>query len=104
MCSVESRKAQPRWPVSIAFLAIGFLYYALPPEFSPGPDWLLLAVITFLLVPTILARRMNRHNINTILGYCILGLVTAALITSLGILISRLFGHKDGPQVDRKSV
>src|SRR5579872_4982643 len=99
MSETISRKTQPRWPASIAVLAIGALHYALPSAFSVGPDWLLLLVIVLLLIPTIVAKRMRKYDLNNFLGYCILALITTALITSVSILIYRLPTHADPPLV-----
>jgi|SRR5579872_2408263 len=96
---ISLKNAQPKWPASIALIAIGFLHYALPSAFSFGPDWLLLLVIVLLLVPAILARKLERYDVSNILGYCILVLITAALVTSLSILIYRLPSHEDQPKV-----
>ncbi len=44
---------EPRWPAILALLAVGGLRLALPESLSAGPDWLLLAVVGLLLVPTV---------------------------------------------------
>ena len=87
-----------RWPATLALLAIGVLHYALPSSLTPGPDWLLLALVVLLLIPAKIARRQGRYDINQVLGYVIMGLVTAELVTSLALLIAGLPSHRDSPK------
>ncbi len=93
-----TRRREPRWPAAVALIAIGALHYALPSSLTPGPDWLLLASVTLLLIPTIIAYQRGRHDINQVLGYIIMGLVTSELIASLGLLIAGLPSHKESPK------
>ena len=52
-----------------------------------GPSWLLLAVVSVLLVPVILARLRGSFALNQSLGYVLLGVVTAAMLWSLDLLV-----------------
>jgi hypothetical protein len=72
---------EPRWPAILAILAVGALYSALPEALRFGPYWLLLAIVSVMLVPTVL------------------GIVTASMIWSLAMLIAGLSSHRDSPQV-----
>jgi Protein of unknown function (DUF1345) len=81
---------EARWPVVVAFLAVTLILLALPHSLVLGPKWLLAAVIAALLVPTTLAHRAGRHDIDRVLGYVISGVVTLALAGSLALLIVRL--------------
>ncbi len=92
------RSREPRWPATLALIAIGGLHYALPSSLTPGPDWLLLVIVTILLIPAIIAHRRGRHGLNQALGYIIMGFVTAALIVSLSLLISGLPSHREQPK------
>lgn len=94
-----NREAEPRWPVVIALLAVGVLHYALPSPISFGPDWLVLGIIVLLLIPTSWARRAGNQTLSEVLGHCISGLITLALITSIVLLIYRLPSHRDSPKV-----
>lgn len=89
---------QPRWPATVALLAIGGLHYALPSDLTLGPDWLLLAGVTFLSIPAIIAHRRGRHDVNQILGYVIMALVTAFLVTSLALLVAGLPSKREDPR------
>jgi hypothetical protein len=44
-------RLEPRWPATLALLAVGGLRLALPESLSLGPAWLLILVIAALLVP-----------------------------------------------------
>ncbi len=88
---------EPRWPASIALIAVGGLQLVLPESISPGPSWLLLVVVAMLLVPTILARRSGNHALNEIFGYVLNSIITLDLVWSVGLLIAALPAHKEGP-------
>lgn len=52
----ETGKArpEPRWPALVAVLALGALYADLPPALVlPASRWLLLAIVSVLLIPTV---------------------------------------------------
>jgi hypothetical protein len=89
---------EPRWPAVIAILAVGALNAVLPEPLSFGPYWLLLVVVSVLLVPTVITYRIGRHDINQVLGHTVLGTVTAGMVWSLGMLITRLPAHSDSPK------
>lgn len=93
-----TREAEPRWPAVLATLAVAGLNAALPEPFSFGPYWLLLAVVLVLLVPTVITHRTGRVQLNQVLGHLVLGTVTASMVWSLAMLISRLPAHADSPQ------
>jgi hypothetical protein len=81
----------------LALLATGGLYYALPERLAAGPNWLLLAVIVVLLIPIVAARRAGHARLHFVLGLLLSGLVTAAVIWSLGMLISGLLEKRESP-------
>jgi hypothetical protein len=91
-------RLEPRWPAMLALLAVGGLRLALPEPLSVGPDWLLIAVIGVLLIPTVWARQRGLHHLNNILGYALLSIVTADMVWSLGLLLAALPQHKESPQ------
>lgn len=89
---------EPRWPALLAMLALGGLYAALPSFLLVGgPRWLLLAVVSVLLVPTIISHRRGVHSLSQRLGYILNGVVTVAMIGSLSLLIMALPAHKETP-------
>ena len=97
--AAELSGKEPRWPAVLAILAVGALYSALPEAMRFGPYWLLLAVVCVLLIPTAIAHRSGRHQLNEILSHTVLGIVTASMIWSLAMLIAGLPSHRDTPQV-----
>jgi hypothetical protein len=92
-------RAEPRWPALTALFAVGGLRLAIPSFLSIGPDWLLLAVVAVLVVPSVLARYRGNHRLNQIFGYTLNAIVTADMAWSLGLLIAALPSHKEPPQV-----
>ncbi len=79
--------------------AVGGLRLAIPSFLSFGPDWLLLIVVSFLMIPTVLARRGGNLKLNQLFGYALNVVVTADMAWSLGLLIASLPIHKLSPQV-----
>ncbi len=88
---------EPRWPATVALVAIGGLYYALPSALTMGPDWLALALVAALITPAIFFHARGQHKWNQLFGYLAQAVVTLSLAASLVILVSRLPSHKDSP-------
>ena len=55
-------------------------------------------VVAALLVPVVVFHQRGRYRANQIMGYILLMAVTADMITSLALLISRLPGRADTPR------
>ncbi|HEV2272616.1 MAG TPA: hypothetical protein VGR96_00545 [Acidobacteriaceae bacterium] len=89
---------EPRWPSALALLAVGGLHLALPESLTAGPDWLLLALVSVLLVPTVIARRSGYVRLSQILGYLVSSLVTVEMILSLSLLVRALPEHRISSQ------
>jgi len=81
----------------MALLAIGVAHFALPESMTIGPDWLLLVLVSVLLVPIILARRLGRSELSQWIGYGAVGLVTLDMIWSIFLLIRALPSHRETP-------
>jgi hypothetical protein len=92
------REREPRWPAVLAILAAGGLYFVIPAPLRFGQEWLLLAIVSVLLVPTIVTYRTGMVGLNRIFAHIVLGILTASMIWSLGLLIRRLPSHVDPPQ------
>ena len=88
---------EPRWPALVAVLAICGLYFALPDNLTPVSSWIVLAVVLVLTSATMFARRAGRHGLNQILGYILTATLTAATVSSLGLLVAALPAHKETP-------
>jgi hypothetical protein len=82
----------------MAMLAIVGLRFVLPSSLSIGPDWATAPLVVALLVPSIVMHYRHRHRANQILGYILLTIVTADMVTSLGLLIARLPTHRESPR------
>lgn len=88
---------EPRWPVILAVLAVGGLYFVLPSSLTVGPKWVQLLIAVGLLIPSIIAHRQGRHRINILLGHLIAMVLTVFMLWSLGLLIAALPAHKESP-------
>jgi hypothetical protein len=88
---------EARWPAILALFAIVGLRLALPRSLASSPAWVPLVVVTILVIPTLLARRMRRHQLNRWLGFVIVGIVTLDMIWSLSLLVAALLAHKLPP-------
>ena len=82
----------------MAFLAVGGILRSLPHNLVLGPRWLLPAVVVALILPTTLAHRAGRHDIDRVLGYVTSSIVTIALAGSLALLIVRLGANVESAQ------
>src|SRR5579863_71980 len=91
------RQGEPRWPALLAMLAVGGIFYALPPALKVGPDWLVLVVVVLLITPGTFLHRRGLYGPAHMIGYTALGVVTLAMIVSLLLLVFRLPLHKETP-------
>jgi uncharacterized membrane protein len=89
---------EPRWPAFAAMFAAGCLYLALPQSLAVGPRWWLLVIIFVLLIPMEASYRRGRRDITKILAFIASGVITAAMIASLVILIVDLPSHRESPE------
>jgi hypothetical protein len=92
-----TRQSEPRWPALVAMLAVGGIFYALPPALKIGPNWLMLVVVVLLVTPGTLLHRRGLYGPAHMIGYVALGTVTLAMIVSLMLLVFRLPLHKETP-------
>ena len=90
---------EPRWLAIIAMLATGLVYAALPSSLSVGPDWLLLAVMGALVVAAAILHRVGYHGADKIIGYAASGLLTIAMIWSIGLLVAAIPKHEIDPKI-----
>jgi hypothetical protein len=88
-------KPEPRWQALLALGAVAGIYLALPRSLVVGPTWLLPTLIALLLVPTVVSHRLKNVPLNRILGFIISALITAALVTSVALLVHALPSHKE---------
>jgi uncharacterized membrane protein len=93
-----NRPIEPRWPAMVAMIAVVALRFVLPPALSIGPDWAMAPVVAALLVPATVFHQRGNHRANQIMGYLLLAAVTADMVASLALLISRLPARLDSPR------
>jgi uncharacterized membrane protein len=90
--AVRPHRLVPRWPAYVALLIVGALYGVISGTLTFGPRAFLLALVSVLLVPLLSAHQTGRHRFAHLLGLVLVGLVTAAIIGSVFLLISNSFG------------
>jgi hypothetical protein len=78
-------------------LAVVGLYFALHQDLIVGPRWVLPGVIVTLLIPTVIAHQMGRHDLDRLLGFVISSLITIGLIASVVLLVRSLPAHRQPP-------
>ena len=78
-------------------LAVGGIFYALPPALKIGPNWLMLVVVVLLVTPGTLLHHRGLYGPAHMIGYTALGVVTIGMIVSLLLLVFRLPLHKEAP-------
>ncbi len=98
MSDQDASRTEPRWPAVMAVLAVAGLYWVLPEPLSPGPGWLAMALVTPLSLVSIALHARSKYALNQVVGYTILGIVTAAMIGALALLIGALPEHKETPR------
>jgi hypothetical protein len=90
---------EPRWLAITAMLATGLVYEALPSSLSVGPDWLLLAVMGALVASAAILHRFGYHRADKIIGFTASGILTLAMIWSLGLLVAAIPKHVIDPKI-----
>lgn len=83
---------EPRWPASLALVVCVGLYVVLPNRLVVGPRWLVPILIALPLIP--LSATKHRHPNESpwvrYLTITLIGIVTAANITSMALLVHHL--------------
>jgi uncharacterized membrane protein len=93
-----AKKMETRWPAMLAMLATGGLHFVMPAQLRFGPGWLLVAVVSLLLIPANVLHHTGRFDLSHMLGHVVQTIVTASLVWSLTLLITRLPAHSDTPK------
>jgi hypothetical protein len=96
--SAKNIVREPRWPAFVAMIAASGVYWALPEPLSVGPRWGLLVIIAILMIPIIVSHRRRDFGILRILTFAANGVITVAMIASLGFLINGIPKHREPPQ------
>ncbi len=80
-------RARPRWPGAASLLVIGAVYAVLREDLKVAPSFLLLVLVAVLLVPLFYAQLRGRHHLSHLLGLALTTLATAAVGTSVFLLV-----------------
>jgi len=106
MANIPAPRREPRWLAMMAVLSVGGIYWALPEALSPGPGWLALALVAPLSIISAVLHRRSQHSLNQIVGYAILIILTASMVSALALLIATLpgSGKAAAPELLRSAV
>jgi uncharacterized membrane protein len=94
---VPQRLTEPRWPATVALLAVGLLQLALPRSMTIGPQWVPLVIVCVLLVPLILTHRRGNHQVNHVFAMILAVAITGELIGAVLALAAALPAHAEPP-------
>jgi hypothetical protein len=83
-------KGVPRWPATVALLAVGVLLALVSSQLTLGPSWLPLAVILILAIPLTVASLWGRHEWRRMLSFIALVTITVAVAAAAIFLIRQL--------------
>jgi len=89
---VKTIHKEPHWPASLALLACAGLFIALPSRLAIGPKWLLPLLVVLPLIPLSARRHRRPDDAPWVRNLCVslIALVTAANMSSVGLLVDRL--------------
>ena len=80
-------RIRPRWPGAASLLVIGVVYAVLREDLRVAPSFLLLVLVAVLLVPLFYAQLRGRQHLSHLLGLTLTTLATAAVGTSVVLLV-----------------
>ncbi|MDQ2744959.1 MAG: hypothetical protein M3Z66_22060 [Chloroflexota bacterium] len=86
-------KGEHHWPAAVAVLVALALYVTLPHQLTPGPLWLLPALVTVLLVPVVILaprRHPGEGQFTRGMAIVLIALINTANVVSLILLIDQL--------------
>jgi hypothetical protein len=98
VASVERIVPEPRWPSGLALSAAAALHYSMPSYLTPGPDWLLLAVIGVVVAFSIAAHAMGHDRLSKFGGFLANIVITISLVTAVVLLVSGLPSKRVEPK------
>jgi hypothetical protein len=86
---------RPRWPASIAILAIGVLYFLVPARVRIGPPWLVLAIGLAAALALAVLWRLGMYLATRKVAIGLTGILTLSVSISALFLVTRLPGGKE---------
>jgi hypothetical protein len=89
---VSTPHPEPRWPASLALVACVGLYVVLPNRLVVGPRWLVPILIALPLIPLSATKHRHPNESSWVrnLTITLIGIVTAANIASMALLVHHL--------------
>jgi uncharacterized membrane protein len=84
---LRTAKGRVRWPGAASLLVIGVVYAVLRDDLRVAPSFLLLVLVAVLIVPIFYAQLRSRHHLSHLLGLALAILATAAVGTSILLLV-----------------
>jgi hypothetical protein len=90
-------EAEPRWPVIVALLAAAALHFVLPSYLVIGPPWMVLTTVAALILAATYARHRGLWQLNEMLGFAALGVLTVGLLFGIGALLWALPRRLEAP-------
>jgi hypothetical protein len=88
--TIDNAVGVPRWPATIAILAVGGVFFSLSARYTVGPRWGVLALIAALLIPLWMLHRRGLHRLTHAVGLALNGALTFAVASSAALLLYRL--------------
>lgn len=87
------------WPTLLVLLATGALFAIIPDNLAVGPRWMIVAIVGSLLIPAEICHAIGKHAWCRILGYVVIAIVTAAMISSVLLLVQAITDRTMHPVV-----
>ena len=89
------RDREGPWPALVGVLAVAAFLVALPPNWLPGPAWVIPAIVGGLVITSATTHGLQRLTLTRKINYLALILITAALLFALCALVATLPTHKE---------
>lgn len=77
----------PRWPATLALMALGAIFYLISERYPLGPRWSVPVVIAALLVPLWVSRLSGQHHLAGALTRMLIAAMTLAVVASATLLV-----------------
>jgi hypothetical protein len=98
--ATEPTVGVPRWPATIALLAVGILLAIASTQLNVGSLALPLVIVAILIVPLTIASLRGRHDVRHRLGMVALTILTVAVaLTAVYLVRQLLFGVIEAPSL-----
>src|SRR3954453_8282150 len=89
------RDREGPWPALVGLLTVAAFLVALPPDWLPGPVWVIPVIVGALAITSAATHMRRRLSLTRNINYIALILITAALLFALSGLVASLPSHKE---------